>query len=299
MYQLSPKAENFSIHALLAESDRFRAIQHPKINFSIHALLAESDPGENLINGIGLIFSIHALLAESDETVTTKISRSNLFYPRSPCGERRVTSSTVIVILRFSIHALLAESDPPLTSRTETVTTFLSTLSLRRATDSLAHAPPQEHLFYPRSPCGERQKKLVKADTSEHLFSIHALLAESDKWTATWNLSNHLFYPRSPCGERPVNVSASGSTKPFSIHALLAESDGTTEGHFRDIEFSIHALLAESDEQMTFVGIATTVFLSTLSLRRATWCCTWSGTDPTAFLSTLSLRRATSRDMHR
>ena len=35
-----------------------------------------------------------------------------------------------------------------------------------------------------------------------------------------WN-----FYPRSPYGERPVNVSASGSTKPISIHALLTESD--------------------------------------------------------------------------
>ena len=32
-----------SIHALLAESDRFRAVQHPEIDISIHALLAESD----------------------------------------------------------------------------------------------------------------------------------------------------------------------------------------------------------------------------------------------------------------
>ena len=33
-----------SIHALLAESDRFRTIHNAEIHISIHALLAESDP---------------------------------------------------------------------------------------------------------------------------------------------------------------------------------------------------------------------------------------------------------------
>ena len=43
MYQLSPKAENISIHALLAESD-LRVIDGSKSSvISIHALLAESD----------------------------------------------------------------------------------------------------------------------------------------------------------------------------------------------------------------------------------------------------------------
>ena len=37
-----PKAD-ISIHALLAESDRLRAVQNTKIDISIHALLAESD----------------------------------------------------------------------------------------------------------------------------------------------------------------------------------------------------------------------------------------------------------------
>ena len=36
-------AQEISIHALLAESDRFRAIHNTEINISIHALLAESD----------------------------------------------------------------------------------------------------------------------------------------------------------------------------------------------------------------------------------------------------------------
>ena len=45
MYQLSPKAENISIHALLAESDATQHIHRAAdAGISIHALLAESDP---------------------------------------------------------------------------------------------------------------------------------------------------------------------------------------------------------------------------------------------------------------
>ena len=56
---------------------------------SIHALLAESDEStvdEVLTNEI----SIHALLAESDVSTNYHIRVSKNFYPRSPCGERRL-----------------------------------------------------------------------------------------------------------------------------------------------------------------------------------------------------------------
>ena len=79
--------------------------------------------------------SIHALLAESD-----------LYQHGRPA--RRV----------ISIHALLAESDFTLLWDNNTYGTFLSTLSLRRATghgDAVRH---RERHFYPRSPCGERQQ---------------------------------------------------------------------------------------------------------------------------------------------
>ena len=76
-----------------------------------------------------------------------------------------------------------------------------SILSLRRAT-SVALPGLRLHLnFYPRSPCGERHFKSQKR-TGKVVFSIHALLAESDA-------------PN-------LNGSAGGL---FSIHALLAESD--------------------------------------------------------------------------
>ena len=43
MNQLSPKAENISIHALLAESDHAYQLVLWVLRISIHALLAESD----------------------------------------------------------------------------------------------------------------------------------------------------------------------------------------------------------------------------------------------------------------
>ena len=56
----------------------------------------------------------------------------------------------------ISIHALLAESDV-LEHRARTMPgTFLSTLSLRRATDQASASAAAANHFYPRSPCGER-----------------------------------------------------------------------------------------------------------------------------------------------
>ena len=54
-----------SIHALLAESDRFLASLSAVLTISIHALLAESDRFLASLSAV-LTISIHALLAESD-----------------------------------------------------------------------------------------------------------------------------------------------------------------------------------------------------------------------------------------
>ena len=58
-------------------------------------------------------------------------------------------------------------------------------------------------------------------------------------------------------------------------------------------EISIHALLAESDSFSSSYGSAPALFLSTLSLRRATLDCEKLLHPTKLFLSTLSLRRAT------
>ena len=83
-----------------------------------------------------------------------------------------------------------------------------------------------------------------------------------------------------------------GSFLHISIHALLAESDHNAARGVPVNTISIHALLAESDQAAGAVQFQIDIFLSTLSLRRAT-------SDQSIasgqylFLSTLSLRRAT------
>ena len=104
--------------------------------------------------------SIHALLAESDRARVRARAAEGHFYPRSPCGERHgilvfcgpqgsgisihalLAESDDEMILeeqieQISIHALLAESDDNLTQGVFNLFTFLSTLSLRRATEEV------------------------------------------------------------------------------------------------------------------------------------------------------------------
>ena len=103
-----------------------------------------------------ILISIHALLAESDlRVIVSSILQTN-FYPRSPCGER------LAKLYYFACPFL-----------------FLSTLSLRRATEQ-------------------------SASYNAHLeISIHALLAESDSGCQRpCERPTRDFYPRSPCGER-------------------------------------------------------------------------------------------------
>ena len=148
-----------------------------------------------------MIISIHALLAESDSHTGSDSSHCCNFYPRSPCGERRYKRLVTYILDTISIHALLAESDPFQVLCRLRRYQFLSTLSLRRATQYLganrrrlrflstlslrratANSPPHFRpycYFYPRSPCGERpdQGLLLLHGVD---ISIHALLAESD-----------------------------------------------------------------------------------------------------------------------
>ena len=101
---------------------------------SIHALLAESDLNANR-KPLKAHISIHALLAESDAgcSFIMPITTQN-FYPRSPCGERRIQPQAAVLPAPISIHALLAESDRCRPASDSRVGRFLSTLSLRRAT---------------------------------------------------------------------------------------------------------------------------------------------------------------------
>ena len=149
--------------------------------------------------------------------------------------------------INISIHALLAESDDTLSILIIGFLGFLSTLSLRRATELGKLRYPSRPDFYPRSPCGERPHNTKNNYTDYYDF-----------------------YPRSPCGERRTMTTttctasrflstlslrratrfqaADISVKRISIHALLAESDYLGAGKSCNVcRISIHALLAESD----------------------------------------------------
>ena len=212
---------------------------------SIHALLAESDCctiRPRLCN----VISIHALLAESDLSMAKTSNADTKFL--STLSLRRATQK------RFLVQSALL---------------FLSTLSLRRATDgsksSIEEISISIHALLAESDCCTIRPRLC------NVISIHALLAESDgpmkkgqvyyiRFLSTLSLRRATrgivslcagisnFYPRSPCGERQGHVKPIGRAPRISIHALLAESDPPV----RDI--------------IQWEGI----FLSTLSLRRAT-----------------------------
>ena len=171
--------------------------------------------------------------------------------------------------MEISIHALLAESDPINDSVTLQDIKFLSTLSLRRATQAKALKISALCDFYPRSPCGERPSS-VNVSVSGSTISIHALLAESDMFPVCNPKRKRLFL----------------ST--LSLRRATKKDFKLQPRH----NISIHALLAESDAGLIFFLHDLSLFLSTLSLRRATMP---SEAEASAllFLSTLSLRRAT------
>ena len=152
---------------------------NPDVNYeiSIHALLAESDRSL-LLPVRGSRISIHALLAESDIDAAVEVAHIRNFYPRSPCGERPHSTKKQVEYWIISIHALLAESDLPQSAKVGVGVSFLSTLSLRRATVFILY-PDSAPTFL--STLSLRRATFLPLHTRQRTqISIHALLAESD-----------------------------------------------------------------------------------------------------------------------
>ena len=148
--------------------------------------------------------------------------------------------------------------------------------------------------FYPRSPCGERHAKIAAVNAHCYI-SIHALLAESDgRRGAVICYLDKLISIHALLAESDwLYIKQRDLEFPISIHALLAESDHWSGFPVVGRSISIHALLAESDVMDTLILANAMLFLSTLSLRRATAHNPRSRKQLHPFLSTLSLRRAT------
>ena len=124
-------------------------------------------------------------------------------------------------------------------------------------------------------------------------ISIHALLAESDRSWTNWPTIRHLFlstlslrratpgkgptvkgywnfYPRSPCGERRRKQTLQVVQNYFYPRSPCGERPGLPVAGRIPPRISIHALLAESDTIFAVRPYDAPIFLSTLSLRRAT-----------------------------
>ena len=103
------------------------------------------------------------------------------------------------------------------------------------------------------------------------------------------------FYPRSPCGERRYQPGEFPQCHRISIHALLAESDKIRRIKMRLKNISIHALLAESDPRPPFSSSTPPYFYPRSPCGERQQLGSPAG-GVILFLSTLSLRRATFRD---
>ena len=216
--------QGISIHALLAESDSDQGASNQTAQqISIHALLAESDVLAS-DDRTRTTISIHALLAESDGgNESSEDANNSDFYPRSPCGERPITTMLLQEVMNFYPRSPCGER-PVCAVAQSPASRFLSTLSLRRATPFSRCVPMMRPYFYPRSPCGERRILLTR------IIGFSGFLSTLSLRRAT------------------------------AIIILVLKS----------VFISIHALLAESDMLEQFKQITETIFLSTLSLRRAT-----------------------------
>ena len=136
-----------------------------------------------------------------------------------------------------------------------------------------------------------------------------------------WNRLLSDFYPRSPCGERLCTAQQAERIETISIHALLAESDRQSQRqtdsrpaflstlslrratyshiHYRHSSANFYPR-SPCGERLLSVRASVVlcrIFLSTLSLRRATGHIAPSYLSAPKFLSTLSLRRATFNDV--
>ena len=151
-----------------------------------------------------------------------------------------------IIKITISIHALLAESDFLMSRRNKILLLFLSTLSLRRATRSEQPSSGLNIHFYPRSPCGERPARPTANNATTIFLSTLSLRRATRALRQLQSALRH-FYPRSPCGERQQQTAYFLLPDDFYPRSPCGERR-ITKQHFKNLP----------------------IFLSTLSLRRAT-----------------------------
>ena len=113
------------------------------------------------------------------DTSKDVIKTSN-FYPRSPCGERLNSAYGALDGASISIHALLAESDPAeLTTLVNKL--FISIHALLAESDLLTLSMVAIPISFLSTLSLRRATTWQRGSRVTYVISIHALLAESDR----------------------------------------------------------------------------------------------------------------------
>ena len=230
------------------------------VRISIHALLAESDASWCPYRWSTLVQADFYPRSPCGERLClTAYCLKRLwvmyFYPRSPCGERlrlrRPESQNRSRVFLSTLSLRRATNQDAKIDQTRSSNFYPRSPCGERRLVNAFHGGDLQY-FYPRSPCGERLaevacitwrecqaflstlslRRATIAGCGQRLtgpkISIHALLAESDKFKhspskpmrteflSTLSLRRatstvcmrvvrrrYNFYPRSPCGERP------------------------------------------------------------------------------------------------
>ena len=110
---------------------------------------------------------------------------------------------------------------------------FLSTLSLRRATNQQPAGTTRTTYFYPRSPCGERLRLPTALRTPHHIF-LSTLSLRRATYLDRQNPERAEFLSTLSLRRATLRVVDGSKSSIISIHALLAESDGFG-GYIRSI----------------------------------------------------------------
>ena len=145
------------------------------------------------------------------------------FYPRSPCGERQERNELIAKKEIISIHALLAESDLSVMYHNTRLLSFLSTLSLRRATAGSYKILPRPVFL---STLSLRRATLPRPEKSGR-----------GRFLSTLSLRRATALSRLPVAAQPQFLSTL-SLRRATLGCKIAKNG---------ITISIHALLAESD----------------------------------------------------
>ena len=192
-----------------------------------------------------MCISIHALLAESDQTNgSTTIPNFN-FYPRSPCGER-----------------------PKLTEKLKISSKFLSTLSLRRATNTRTYRVYCPAFLSTLSLRRATRQNYECFKWIKFLSTLSLRRATGGSGVGSW--PRVIFLSTLSLRRATLQLLQCGANSCISIHALLAESDagkGPTVKGYRN--FYPRSPCGERLSRASRLR-RLSEFLSTLSLRRAT-----------------------------